>query len=367
MVFSSSEIQRMRVTQVLYSGLGGHGSVAFSILDGDTQHKTQQSFVFYGIEPLKDEYKAKCEQKRIDFESIFIPDNSFLMNWWKSFRAILRQKPNVVILHSISLAVLIPFLRLLGIGVIAVDHTPNATKRKMEWLMIRICFMFSSKMVFLTDVHANEVRALFNNSFPKDSVIINNGINTDLYAPKLVSDAPPFSLMMQARFSHTKDFQTFVRAAAILKKKSPVPFKIRLAGDGDTHATCVALAKELDVMDVVHFEGMLSEPQVVDLLAQTHIYVHSSLSEAMSTSVMQALSCGKPVIASDISGMNYLVRQDQTGWLFPVGDEEKLAELILNAMSDNNRLKQIGENARIFSLEKLGMETMFERYFALME
>lgn len=357
----------MRVTQVLYSGLGGHGSVAFSILDGDINQKTQQSFVFYGIEPLKDEYQAKCQQKGIDFDSIYIPENSVFINWWKSFRAIVRQKPDVVILHSISLAVLVPFLRILGMSVIGVDHTPNSTKRKLEWIMIQICFLFCNKMVFLTDVHANEVRARFNNSFPKDSVIINNGINTHLYSPKPVSDPPPFLLMMQARFSHTKDFQTFIRAALLLKKQSPVPFKIHLAGDGETHPACVALAKELDVLDVVHFEGMLSEPQVVDLLARTHVYVHSSLSEAMSTSVMQALSCGKPVIASDISGMNYLVRQDQTGWLFPVGDEVKLAELVLKAMADKNKLAQIGENARSFSIENLGMETMFERYFDLMK
>jgi glycosyltransferase involved in cell wall biosynthesis len=354
----------MRITQVLYSGLGGHGSVVFSIIDGDTQKSTQHSLLFYGIEPIKEEYRQRCEQDKIPYEGILYGVRPFFIDWLRALIIILRQQPELVLLHSISLSVIAPVLRLFGIKVIAIDHTPNSTKRPTEWTALKLALRLCNKVVYLTESHAEEVRQKLGSSVKVS--IINNGINTGVYHPSPMPPAPPYTIMMQARFSHTKDFQTLIRAAKLLKAACDVPFVIRLAGDGDVKPACVQLAEELQLQETVRFEGMLNEQQVLDLMAQTHIYVHSTLSEAMSTSVMQALSCGKPVIASDIAGMDNLIEHGKTGLLFPVGDEHVLADYLRQCLEGKIDTAALAQNARRFAEEKLSMERMFAGYRSLM-
>jgi len=57
----------MRVTQILYSGLGGHGSVVFSLLDADKKKEWQPALIFYGIEDVLPEYENVCRKKDIPF------------------------------------------------------------------------------------------------------------------------------------------------------------------------------------------------------------------------------------------------------------------------------------------------------------
>lgn len=359
----------MRVTQVLYSGLGGHGSVAFSILDGDSSHLTSQSFMFYGIEPTKEEYIQKCKEKNIPFNSVHIAGQFFLFSWISAFLNIVKQKPDVVLLHSTTLFALVPFLRLLGIKVIGIDHTPNASKPKQEWAAIYLLKYFASHMVFLTPSHFEEVKAKFGKNFysPNKTSIINNGIDIQLFKPnENKKSPPPFNFGMQARFSNTKDFQTLIKAASILKtKKLPVPFKVSLAGDGDTYKSCNQLAVELNVCDVLEFKGMLNENQLLTLLNETHIYVHSSLSETMSTAIMQALSCGLTVIASDIPGNKSLIIDKENGLLFPTKNAEALANLLEDCILRKIDIEEYSIKARNFAELYLSMEAMFNKYYSI--
>jgi glycosyltransferase involved in cell wall biosynthesis len=354
----------MRVTQVLYSGLGGHGSVVFSIIDGDVKKHTQNSLLFYGIEPIKYEYRQRCEQDKIPYAGILYGIKPFFIDWLRALIIILRQKPEFVLLHSISLSVLAPVLRLFGIKVIAIDHTPNSTKRPSEWTALKLALRLCNKVVYLTQSHEEEVRQKLGTS--KKIHIINNGINTEVYQPSETPPAPPYTIMMQARFSHTKDFQTLIRAARLLKDSCQVPFLVRLAGDGDVKPVCEQLADELQLSGIVQFEGMLNERQILQLMAETHIYVHSTLSEAMSTSVMQALSCGKPVIASDIAGMDNLIQHGKTGLLFPVSNEQILADYLRQCLEGKIDTAALSGNARQFAVKRLSMERMFEEYWKLM-
>lgn len=359
----------MRITQVLYSGLGGHGSVAFSIADGDTAHLSTQSFVFYGIEETKQEYIDKCNERNIPFSSVHIAGKFLLVNWLSAFIKIVKQKPDIVLLHSTTLFALVPFLRILGIKVIGIDHTPNASKPKQEWVAIYLLKYFVSHMVFLTESHFNDVKIKFGENFypKKHTSIINNGIDIQLFKPNESKiPAPPFNIAMQARFSNTKDFQTLIKAAAILKSKNlPFSFKISLAGDGDTFESCKKMAEELNVLDMVVFKGMLNEVSLIEMLDETHIYVHSSLSETMSTAIMQALSCGIMVIASDIPGNKSLITDGENGILFPTKNENALAEILEKHLTSKSDVDFYAQKARDYAEKHLSMEAMFNKYYQI--
>lgn len=356
----------MKVTQVLYSGLGGHGSVAFSLIEAGKNSDISFSMVFSGIEPLKDEYREKCITLKLPFSAVNTSQHSTPVNWLMALKAILFQKPDVVVLHSATLAFIVPVLRIFGIKVIAVDHTPNSTKRRNEWISIRALFYFANQLVFLTSTHAEELKNIFGRRFPlKKSNIIGNGMDIQRYHPTQKSSPPPFQFAMQARFSTTKDFQTLIKAAALLKQMTDTPFIVRLAGDGDTRKKCEDLTHQLEIADIVQFEGMLPEQALIQLLSEIHVYIHSTHSEAMSTSVMQALSCGLPVLASDIAGMGNLIKNKENGILFKESDEHQLAKLMLLCINGEIDLGKLASNARNFAEKELSMDIMFNRYYQL--
>lgn len=354
------------VTQVLYSGLGGHGSVAFSIFEGDFQHQVQHKFVFFGIEPVKEEYIQKCRHNHIEYDAVIIRDMPKYKSLIKSFLAVKRQNPDTIILHSISLFLLVPIFRLLGIRVISVDHTPNASKSNTEWMAIRLLRWFSNVQVYLTKEQYEDNEKRFGKDFYRSGhpVIINNGIDTNKFVPKKSYEfAPPFRLMMQARFSNTKDFQTIIQATAMLKIKELPEFHVFLAGDGETFYACRELAKELEVESLVTFLGMQPEVKLIEYLQNTHLYIHSSLSETMSTAIMQALSCGLPCVVSDIPGNKSIIEENKNGWMFQTRNPEDLAWKIELFLTNQLPAEEMAQKARLYAEEQLGMVRMFNNYY----
>lgn len=357
-----------KVTQVLYSGLGGHGSVVFSIIDGDREKKVKHQLLFFGIEDVKDEYIEKCEQQNIPYDSVVYHNISKWKAATQAFLKIIKQRPDTIIIHSTSIFIIAPLLRLWGIRIITVDHTPNTTKTSREWFANKFLRWFSSSFVYLTKNQFDDTTRLHGEKFHKigNPVIINNGIDTHRFnLLQQYQNHIPLKIFMQARFSYTKDFQTLIRAAKILKDSHFGKFHIYLAGDGDTWSDCKKLSDGLEVDDHVTFLGMLAEDELLKNLQNSDLYVHSSLSETMSTAIMQALACGLPSIVSDIPGNLALVKDEENGWLFKTQDEHDLANKIALAINGELDLKEMSQRARSYAEQNLSMEKMFNEYYQL--
>jgi glycosyltransferase involved in cell wall biosynthesis len=88
--------------------------------------------------------------------------------------------------------------------------------------------------------------------------------------------------------------------------------------------------------------------------------------ETFSIAALEAMAMAKPLIMSDIGGAREQVEPGQTGWLFPPGDVESLARC-LEAAGDRPQLRAMGRRARDRVVRDYSMETMIERYTALIE
>ena len=55
----------MKILHVLYSGLGGHGNIFFSMVSADTQNEFQYEALFYGIEEVREEFIEACAKNNI--------------------------------------------------------------------------------------------------------------------------------------------------------------------------------------------------------------------------------------------------------------------------------------------------------------
>jgi glycosyltransferase involved in cell wall biosynthesis len=119
----------------------------------------------------------------------------------------------------------------------------------------------------------------------------------------------------------------------LLKAAADVPGALFIfAGDGPEKTNLENQARELGLADRVVFLGKRND--IPELLNGCDIFVLPSLYEGLPLSIMEAMAAGKPVVASDIGGVNELVRDGETGYLVPPGDTQALAHGINTLVSD---------------------------------
>jgi len=214
----------MKVVQVLFSGLGGHASVAFSMVDGDRDMQWDHHLIFYGIEPLNSEHEEKARQRSLSFDMVLAIEGKPARTWRKFYQCLKNASPDVILLHSNSLT--IPawwYCRRHGKKLVIVEHTPNQVKRKIDkWTSILGQYMGDS-VVLLTDDYYREMKDMQGWHFKDKKVrVIPNGIDTSLFkpAPKLQQDKY-FHLGMAARFSNTKSQDLLAKVMRQLEHSSP--------------------------------------------------------------------------------------------------------------------------------------------------
>jgi glycosyltransferase involved in cell wall biosynthesis len=121
-----------------------------------------------------------------------------------------------------------------------------------------------------------------------------------------------------------------------------------IAGEGPYRPEIEADIKRLGLGERVEMTGTVSEAAVLDLLQQADAFVLSSvgLGEAAPVSVMEAMACGLPVIASIIGGTPDMITHGVDGLLIAQADEKALAEAFVRLASQPDERRRLGKAAR---------------------
>ena len=94
------------------------------------------------------------------------------------------------------------------------------------------------------------------------------------------------------------------------------------------------------------FLGYVSGRQKIALVQQASVVVVPSLLEAFGIVALEALSCGRPVVASRVGGLQEIVSHGETGLLFDPGNVVQLAESVISLLQDAALRHRYGHNAR---------------------
>lgn len=365
----------LTVVQILYSGLGGQSSVFFSLVEADVlysaetgaQRIAEHHAVFYGREALVQDYANKCNELGISCRHWLKGPGLDLRNQWRIAKHVASLNPHVFIVHSPQWILAARLVKCFSprCKIVAVEHHPNMLKTRGKWFLSAILPWLSDSVVYLTQTYKRQVASRTGPCFrPRRAQIIPNGVNVSRFCPADTYPATGYTVGMASRLSDQKDIDTLVRAFASLLAKHPDrPLMLRLAGDGDHRAALVELAATLGISDKIIFDGLLTEREMVGFYQRLTLYVHATRSETMSTSVVQALSCGVPVIASDIPGMSdILPPATGAGSLVPVGDVHRLAERMDALLTDTETLSARATEARQYVEESLSSRVSLMRY-----
>ena len=202
---------------------------------------------------------------------------------------------------------------------------------------------------------------------PERLVVIPNGVDTDLFAPRGASSeertaagAGPGDFLIAAVGSLTpqKGFAHLLDAVASLMSRG-VPARLAIAGEGPLRAELEAYARGAGCADGVRFLGAI--PGVRSLLAAADIFAGSSLREGLPLGVLEAMSCGRPVVTTDVGGNGEAVEDGITGRLVPAGDPEALAGALEDLFNDTAKRVAMGAAGRARAVERFSARRMVER------
>ncbi len=201
--------------------------------------------------------------------------------------------------------------------------------------------------------------------------VIENGIDLDRYCTvadrrvlrqRLGLDPARRYVAAVARFHPVKDHATLLRAFAIVATAQS-DVDLLLAGDGPLRADLTALVERLGIAKRVRFLGVRSD--VPDLLQAVDVFTLTSLSEAASLTLLEAMAASLPVVVTDVGGNPEIVRHGMEGLLAPRGDETAIATALLAVLDDPHAAAAMGAAGRRRVEEHYQLSQTVEAYWRL--
>ena len=108
--------------------------------------------------------------------------------------------------------------------------------------------------------------------------------------------------------------------------------QLAIWGPGAGLDPLVSMARDAGLADTVHFFGSTAMP--LSVLVGATIFVQPSWAEAFPYVILEAMSIGLPIVATDVGGVGEAVTQGRTGLLVPARDEQRLAESLIALLED---------------------------------
>jgi L-malate glycosyltransferase len=134
-----------------------------------------------------------------------------------------------------------------------------------------------------------------------------------------------------ARLHHSKSLQTYLQAARqVVDQKPNIQFV--LAGDGDERSKLEKLRDELKLQKNFHFVG--AREDIYDIFQLSDIVTLCSLWEGLGFSLMEGMALGKPLVGTDVTGINEIIVHDRNGLLVPPQKPDQLAKAYLKILED---------------------------------
>ena len=153
-----------------------------------------------------------------------------------------------------------------------------------------------------------------------------------------------------------KGFDTLIRVLPGLLRDTP-DLHLVLVGDGDDRPSLEMLAKEMHVVQRVHFISGLSREQIVACYAGADVFALPSGGEGFGLVFLEAMALGKPVVGGNHGGIPDIIEDGSTGFLVTHGDEGRLSEKLNLLLRDSALREQMGRRGQDRVRQKFAFET----------
>jgi len=150
-------------------------------------------------------------------------------------------------------------------------------------------------------------------------------------------------LVAVGRLHPVKDFQTLIRVFNIVNKSIPES-TLTIIGDGEERNNLTKLVKELKLESKINFTGMIPKEYVTKEMLESDLYVMTSKTECFPMVLLEAESCGLPIVAFDVPvGPREIIENDINGYLIKDQEIDEMASKILELLKNREKLTTFGK------------------------
>ena len=170
-------------------------------------------------------------------------------------------------------------------------------------------------------------------------------------------------VMHVSNFRAVKRVEDVVEVFSRISRKTPA--RLVMVGDGPERARAAERADQLGVRESVMFLG--KHASVDELLSCADLFLLTSENESFGLAALEAIACGAPVVASRVGGLPEAVSHGETGYLFPVGAVDEMAEAGLRILTDPAHHKALVAAGQAMVDEQFSADAVVPRYEAYYE
>lgn len=151
------------------------------------------------------------------------------------------------------------------------------------------------------------------------------GTDTAIYVPDRVWNVQGHLLSVCRFGDQRKGLERLIRAYSLMVKADPAMPPLVMAGRGDVPPSLRDLVQNLHLDSRIYFRTDVAAQALPDLYRSASVYLQASYEEGLGISVVEAMSCGIPVVATETAGTLETVVDGQTGWLVKQGRDDEVS------------------------------------------
>ena len=225
----------------------------------------------------------------------------------------------------------------------------KAEKRLLNWADV---------ITAVSQASADEIKRYHESS--KKAFVITPGVDPDYFIPSRTKDRDDTYILYTGRLETRKGVVDLVESAKYVRQKYP-DIKFVLSGKGTIDKYLNRLVHSLGLEPNFHFTGYVDRQALLKYYQGATIYVLPSYYEGLPTSLLEAMSCGIPAVATAVEGNSEVITDRENGLLVPPRDPGKLAGAILKLLDDEGLRNQLALNARKCIEDNYGWGTIAEK------
>jgi len=223
------------------------------------------------------------------------------------------------------------------------------------------CSRFNAEQIrartgLLPEVHYNGVNPALFRPLPRDQAL----------AASLGIAPGEFVALSVVRLVGWKGIQVAIEAMRILRPQGP--YRYLLLGDGEYRPTLEALVGDLDLGSVVRFVGSVPRGEVPRYYSLAGAALFPSIGDdAFPNSVVEAMACGVPVVATPSGGIPEAVADGETGLLVRPRDPEAIGQALVRLAGDPATARAMGEKGRLRAVERFDWSRLTDDLLAVFQ
>lgn len=199
-----------------------------------------------------------------------------------------------------------------------------------------------------------------------DFRLIPNGVELSRFVPIERPPNPKVKILFIGRLIARKGLQYVVRALPRIQELTQVPFEVEVVGTGTMRKALDGLATKLGVSHLIKYLGTVPYDRLHESYQEADVFVLTSESEGMPAATLEAMSCGLPVVTTNVPGNQEIVRDGENGFLINVGDTEALATSLARLLEGRELRQRMGERSRQL-MQPYEWREIMRQYVGIME